>query len=220
MDTVLTTRRERERQRHRDEILGAAVRVLAERGMDGLTIEAVAREAEFAVGSIYRHFASKEEMVESLFAHLSEPLFGEIEAIAGASGPFGDRLERWVTSALAHAKGEVPLLKLFFASPGAVPPPGAPAGTRLKTIRDRYLRAIDMLVASGQAEGVVAAGDRLAMNLCLFGLVSGFMRAMLWDDCPPVRHIPAVVRRAFLEGFGARAAERRPPRRRTARRTR
>ena len=79
------SRRERERDRHREEILDAALRVLSSRGMDGLTIEAVAREAEFAVGSIYRHFASKEEMVESLFVHLTQPLFAEIEALATAS---------------------------------------------------------------------------------------------------------------------------------------
>jgi AcrR family transcriptional regulator len=82
------TRRERERDRHREEILDAALRVLSARGIDGLTIEGVAREAEFAVGSIYRHFSSKEEMVESLFVHLTQPLFSEVEALAAASDPF------------------------------------------------------------------------------------------------------------------------------------
>ena len=207
------TRRERERDRHREEILDAALRVLSSRGMDGLTIEAVAREAEFAVGSIYRHFSSKEEMVESLFVHLTQPLFSEIEALVSASGPFEKRLEAWVAAALGHAKGEVPLLKLFFASSTGMPVPG----TRLRDTRDRYFRAIDALVASGQDEGVVERGDRFHLNVCLFGLLSGYMRAAMWDDSPVVRQAPTMVRRAFLEGFGARREERR--RSRTARRT-
>ena len=206
------TRRERERDRHREEILDAALRVLSSRGMDGLTIEAVAREAEFAVGSIYRHFASKEEMVESLFVHLTQPLFTEIEALAAASDPFEKRLEAWVAAALGHAKGEVPLLKLFFASSTGTPVPG----TRLRDTRDRYFRAIDALVASGQDEGTVERGDRFHLNLCLFGMLSGYMRAALWDDSPVIRQAPAMVRRAFLEGFGSRRDERR--RSRTARR--
>jgi TetR/AcrR family transcriptional regulator len=200
MSIAPPSRRQRERERHRDEILEAALRVLTTRGMDGLTIEAVAREAEFAVGSLYRHFSSKEAMVESLFLHLTEPLFQDIEALATASGPFDERLERWVASALSHAKGEVPLLKLFFASSSGMPVPGS----RLKETRDRYFRAIDALVASGQSEGAVAAGDRVSMDLCLFGMVSGFMRAMIWDDRPTIKNAPAVVRRAFLEGFGPR----------------
>lgn len=213
MKTSRPTRRERERDRHREEILDAALRVLSSRGMDGLTIEAVAREAEFAVGSIYRHFASKEEMVESLFVHLTQPLFTEIEALAAESGPFEKRLEAWVAAALGHAKGEVPLLKLFFASSTGTPVPG----TRLRDTRDRYFRAIDALVASGQDEGVVERGDRFHLNVCLFGMLSGYMRAALWDDSPVVRQAPAMVRRAFLEGFGARRDERR--RSRTLRRT-
>ena len=199
------TRRERERDRHREEILDAALRVLSSRGMDGLTIEAVAREAEFAVGSIYRHFASKEEMVESLFVHLTQPLFSEVEALAAASDPFEKRLEAWVAAALGHAKGEVPLLKLFFTSASGMPV----AGSRARDTRDRYFRAIDALVASGQDEGVVERGDRFHLNLCLFGMLSAYMRAAMWDDAPYVREAPAIVRRAFLEGFGARRDERR-----------
>ena len=199
------TRRERERDRHREEILDAALRVLSARGIDGLTIEGVAREAEFAVGSIYRHFSSKEEMVESLFVHLTQPLFSEVEALAAASDPFEKRLEAWVAAALGHAKGEVPLLKLFFTSSTGMPE----AGSRARDTRDRYFRAIDALVASGQDEGVVERGDRFHLNLCLFGLLSAYMRAAMWDDSFAVRQAPAMVRRAFLEGFGNRREERR-----------
>jgi AcrR family transcriptional regulator len=201
MDTVHPSRRQKERQRHRDEILDAALRVLTDRGMDGLTIEAVAREAEFAVGSLYRHFPSKEELVDSLYVHLTEPMFQQIESVASAEGSFEDRLERWVASGLNHAKGEIPLLKLLFTSSGTRAPM---SNDRLRNTRDRYLRGIDALVASGQEQGVVAKGERLPMDLCLFGMVSGFMRATMWDDHPPVRKIPEIVRRAFLEGFGER----------------
>ena len=207
------TRRERERDRHREEILDAALRVLSARGIDGLTIEGVAREAEFAVGSIYRHFSSKEEMVESLFVHLTQPLFSEVEALAVSSDPFEERLEAWVGAALGHAKGEVPLLKLLFTSSTGMPD----VGSRAREMRDRYFRAIDALVASGQDEGVVERGDRVHLNLCLFGLLSAYMRAAMWDDAFVVRQAPAMVRRAFLEGFGSRREERR--RSRTLRRT-
>jgi hypothetical protein len=83
------------------------------------------------------------------------------------------------------------------------------AGSRARDTRDRYFRAIDALVASGQDEGVVERGDRFHLNLCLFGLLSAYMRAAMWDDSFVVRQAPAMVRRAFLEGFGNRREERR-----------
>ncbi len=44
------TRRERERERHRREILEAALKVFARAGYHRATMQAIAREAEFAVG--------------------------------------------------------------------------------------------------------------------------------------------------------------------------
>ena len=201
MPTSRPSRRERERDRHREEILDAALRVLSSRGIDGLTIEAVAREAEFAVGSNLPSLCveGRDGRVALRPPHAAA-LLGDRGART-ASDPFEKRLEAWVAAALGHAKGEVPLLKLFFASSTGTPVPG----TRLRDTRDRYFRAIDTLVASGQDEGVVERGDRFHLNVCLFGMLSGYMRAALWDDSPAVRQAPAMVRRAFLEGFGTRA---------------
>jgi TetR/AcrR family transcriptional regulator len=67
------SRRERERLRHRDEILQAARLIVAKKGIDGLTIEEIARKAEFAVGSIYRYFASKEDLLDVLLVELARP---------------------------------------------------------------------------------------------------------------------------------------------------
>ncbi len=55
-------RRERERDAHRLDILEAAERVFVAKGYDDATVEAIAREAEFATGTIYNFFAGKEEL--------------------------------------------------------------------------------------------------------------------------------------------------------------
>ena len=59
-------RRERERQRHYDEIIDAAEEVFAEKGFHGSTVEDVAARAEFAVGTLYKFFPSKELLYQSL----------------------------------------------------------------------------------------------------------------------------------------------------------
>ena len=51
-----------------DEILAAAVQLIAEHGVDGLTMDAVARHAGVAKASIYRRFASKVDLLAAACA--------------------------------------------------------------------------------------------------------------------------------------------------------
>jgi len=61
-------RKERERLARRETILAAAAQVFAAHGVDGATVEMVAREAEVAVGTIYLYFSSRDDLFLSLMA--------------------------------------------------------------------------------------------------------------------------------------------------------
>jgi len=75
-DTVRPLRRDAERNRQR--ILEAAREVFNERGLD-VSLDEIARCAGVGVGTVYRRFRTKEELVEALFMdHLDH-----IAAIAG-----------------------------------------------------------------------------------------------------------------------------------------
>ncbi len=60
------SRKERERLRQRQEILEAAQRVFSIKGFYNSTVNDIALEAEFGIGTIYKHFSSKEELYISL----------------------------------------------------------------------------------------------------------------------------------------------------------
>lgn len=77
-DNKKLSRRERERLARRREILTAARKVFGARGYEGATLDEVAREAEFAKGTLYSYFDSKAE----LFAELVEHEFDEVLAQA------------------------------------------------------------------------------------------------------------------------------------------
>ncbi|MGB6553861.1 MAG: helix-turn-helix domain-containing protein, partial [Candidatus Binataceae bacterium] len=61
-------RHRREREARGQAILAAAARVFARHGLEGATIEMVAREAEVAVGTIYLYFASRDDLYLTLVA--------------------------------------------------------------------------------------------------------------------------------------------------------
>jgi TetR/AcrR family fatty acid metabolism transcriptional regulator len=73
-------------------ILDAADRLLAHFGYKKMTVEDIAREAGIGKGTVYLHFASKEEVVLSHVDRIVRPLFAELDAIAAQKRSAADRL--------------------------------------------------------------------------------------------------------------------------------
>ena len=68
----------------RTRILGAAERLLKERGVHGTSVEAVMREAGLTVGGFYAHFPSKEALAdEAMLAGLDRSLAGLVDGLDG-----------------------------------------------------------------------------------------------------------------------------------------
>src|SRR5881398_2795073 len=65
-----------------------------------LQLNAVARHAEVGVGTVYRHFASPEALVEGLVAHRFEALIALAQDCAGAPDAL-EGLHRFLVVALA-----------------------------------------------------------------------------------------------------------------------
>jgi AcrR family transcriptional regulator len=61
-------RHRRERRARGQAILAAAARVFARHGLEGATVEMVAREAEVAVGTIYLYYSSRDDLYLNLIA--------------------------------------------------------------------------------------------------------------------------------------------------------
>ena len=51
---------------HRGSILAAAERLFAEKGIDGTTMDDIAREAEYSKATLYVYFQSKEEIINAI----------------------------------------------------------------------------------------------------------------------------------------------------------
>ncbi|WP_326763970.1 TetR/AcrR family transcriptional regulator [Streptomyces sp. NBC_01591] len=66
-----TARTEATRLAHRERLLDAARQLLAEGGYPAASISALARRAGVATGSVYNHFASKQELLAAVFRHVA-----------------------------------------------------------------------------------------------------------------------------------------------------
>jgi len=73
------TRKERERDIHRGEILEAAEKVFAQKGYHAATIEEIARTADFGVGTLYNFFRDKNDLYNALVMSLVGRFWEEME---------------------------------------------------------------------------------------------------------------------------------------------
>lgn len=88
----------RRRQQNLDAWLDAALEVVADAGLAGLTIKGLARRVDRSVGAIYRYFPSKDALLVAMGARVLSDLGERLDAVEA-----GSPLERVVAMVDAYA---------------------------------------------------------------------------------------------------------------------
>ncbi len=97
-------RHRRERHARGQAILAAAAKVFAKHGLEGATIEMVAREAEVAVGTVYLYYSSRDDLCLHLIADRAEQLRARyLEIFARQLAPL-DELKAIASAYLDHLR--------------------------------------------------------------------------------------------------------------------
>ena len=166
-------RPERKSERTRRGILDAAARLFARRGYADTNLADIALEVGIKTGSLYYHFASKEELVYDVLrfgtAHSLEHTRAEVER----SGPTASAAARLRVAIRAHLDSLHHLGD--YASAGLRIVEQAPRPIRKKQYANqrRYGEYWHELLASARAEGALPReADLLALRLFLFGAMN------------------------------------------------
>ncbi|MCP2321251.1 transcriptional regulator, TetR family [Nocardia amikacinitolerans] len=96
-------RRRADAVRNRRKLVEAAESVLAERGLD-MTLDEVAAAAGVGVGTVYRHFANKQELIDDLLTRTLEELAAAAE-VATREVDAWSGLARWLEYACGRVAG-------------------------------------------------------------------------------------------------------------------
>ena len=149
--------------RNRDRLLAAAKTVFSAGGPDA-SLEAVARRANVGIGTLYRHFPTREALYEAVYRHEVEQLGELAEKLKGEASPV-EALRLWLRSNVefvATKKGMSAALAL-----------AAQANSELMAFSyDRLTKAVgallDRAVAAGEIRGDVGPEDllRALIGMC------------------------------------------------------
>jgi AcrR family transcriptional regulator len=200
-------RREEARDLFRKAILDAAEVVFAEHGFQAARIQDIAKRARIGVGTVYNHFARKEEVLGELLDERSTELIKILDAAQAADTAedyvraLSDHIGQMLSYVEEHRGFFIIVMSYGMGGPVMLPSPlGERGAQRIERFRSAWMRLVQLGVACGALQDMDVAH--------LGAFLGGTVRALL---ASAVRHpeerlrdkVPVIVD-LFLHGAARR----------------
>jgi TetR/AcrR family transcriptional regulator len=199
------TRRERENIRRRGEMMAAAARLFADRGYVRTTMADIAKRAEFALGTIYQSFRTKEDVYFSILSEKSDELIAILDREELKAFPPEAALERAVRIVLEFFEQNIDFFRIYITDWGTFEA-NLTGDYRqiLKGKYDRFLTYFTGIIQRGIAGGVLKPYDAVETAYVLVGILSVyiFQWSMEPKTAPFVEKTEMIVK-LFLDGARA-----------------
>lgn len=166
------SRHSRRKRATRERLLEAALRLMAERGMQGVAINEITAAADVGFGSFYNHFESKEAIYEALLEQVFEDFGDALDRLVRDVQDPAEAIAHCIRHTLLRARRE-PLWGQFLLREG-YSPNAISRGLGRRLLRDigsgvaaKRLQAPDLLMSFIAAGGIVLAAiaaDQLAAD--------------------------------------------------------
>jgi AcrR family transcriptional regulator len=163
----------RDAERNRQRIIDAARIVFAQRGLRG-SHDDIAREAGVGVGTVYRRFPNKYQLIDALFEEAMEEIVELAEQGLAIDDPW-DGLVHFMVRGQALQCADRGLRELLLGNDAGI--------QRVATIRDRLAPLIEQLLNRAQTAGVVRA-DVAATDVPIMHLAIGVIADATRDVAP------------------------------------
>jgi AcrR family transcriptional regulator len=162
--------------RNRERVLEAAKAVFSAGGPDA-SLEAVARRADVGIGTLYRHFPTREALFEAVYRREVQELSELAEQLKGAASPV-DALRRWLRSNVAFVatkKGMSAALEL------AVHGSSELYAHTFDRLTEAVGALLDRAVAAGEIRGDISPEDllRALVGMCYMHDQPGWQDSVL-----------------------------------------
>ncbi|WP_375157068.1 TetR/AcrR family transcriptional regulator [Bradyrhizobium sp. RDT46] len=162
--------------RNRERVLEAAKAVFSAGGPEA-SLEAVAKRAGVGIGTLYRHFPTREDLFEAVYRREVDQLSELAEQLKNAKDPV-DALRRWLRSNVefvATKKGMSAALALTFQSSSEL------AAFSMDRLTKAIGSLLDRAVAAGEMRGDISPEDllRALVGMCYMHDQPGWQSSVL-----------------------------------------
>jgi TetR/AcrR family transcriptional regulator, fatty acid metabolism regulator protein len=182
-------------------ILDAAVRVFAHKGYHTSRVGDVAEEAGVAYGLLYHYFASKEEVLETIFRDTWTQMLGTVRSVQEAGVPAREQLRKVAEIVLRTWRRDPDLVRVLVREVTRSPH----LQRQVDEIAEAF-GALQEIVELGQAEGDFRADlDARVASVVFYGaleeILTGWVLGRLPDDDAGIERAEQTVVRVLTDGL-------------------
>ena len=197
-------RKERECNLRRAEILGQAMKIFAAKGFHNTSMAEIAGASGFAVGSIYRHFESKEQLYTEMLTEKLNMMYSGIKKLVAKQGDIVKKIEMMVVSQFQFVENNTEFCSIFIRgdhlslSEGSVE-----LRKRMMTDYAVHISFVEAVMSEGVRAGILKGMDPRMMAAALAGIINSCASKWLtmMERTSLMRHVPLVTD-IFLKGVG------------------
>jgi AcrR family transcriptional regulator len=199
----------RRRRETRSRLLVAALKLMAEKGMEGVAINEITETADVGFGSFYNHFESKEAIYAALLDWVFEDFADAMERVLGEISDPAEVIAVSVRYTMMRALRE-PVWGQFLVREGfSARSVDHGLGRRLlrdirKGIGAKRLNVADPLMSFVSVGGTILGAISIGLQL---GSPQGQQSAILKELGSDLEHLPERVAKVALEALGLGRAE-------------
>ena len=162
----------------KDQIARAALDLIAEHGLGGLSVAGLARRVGLVPSAIYRHFGSKDEVLEAVVDLIRQTLLGNVRTTCQETADPLERLHRLLMRHVKLIREENKGIPRVIFSEDFYSGRSARKSNIYGLIRD-YLTGVAGIIRQGQADGRIRTDlDPATGSVMFLGLIQP--AAVLW----------------------------------------
>ena len=175
-------RRERENRRQRGEILDTALRLFSEKGFHNVSMQEIAKQAEFGVGTLYKFFTSKQDLYKVLIMDTAEKWQRAVIQVQEQERNPVRALKRYIAIQRKLFFDNLPVVRLYYSeTKGACFNIRAGFDQDLLKLRDERIKKLASVFEIGIKQNVFRDLDPYHMALALHGIIDAFLFRMMED---------------------------------------
>jgi AcrR family transcriptional regulator len=146
-------------QRNQQRLVSAALAAFTEHGTDDVSLEEIARRAGVGIGTLYRHFPTRQSLLEAVYEGQIESLRAEGERLFDSRPPT-EALEAWLHAMAGFSATKRSLVAALMAEIGKESEVVSACSTVIRASVDRLLARAQ---AAGEVRADVSSGDLLRL---------------------------------------------------------
>lgn len=208
--SIRGSRKERERESRRQEILAAAKAVFAKKGFDGAVVDEIATQAEFSKATLYLYFRDKHDLFYAVLEDALDKLLTRMREIGDQDLPPVTKLEEMVRGVVAYTEEDRDFFRVL------TPERAGMTDTRHPELKERVLPKLDAfmglaasVIEEGITEGKIREVDPRAVADILFGMIHSTVVWWLLEGAEdPLAPRSEIIMDVLLNGILSRKGKR------------